>query len=153
MSKNTVLKKLSRLGCLTLVVVLPLLNLNIANAENRPSIDDEIATSNLRWGGPKLPYGKVANIKDNLVDKVLGTGVIDRHGVGSGVTSPMGVFSSPENAELVFISLWKSTSKGCFVEMVIQHAPKPDKPDFGTAKSMVPVRLELGIGEEKNHVT
>lgn len=150
LSKNTVQKKIYQLGCLILVFVLPILNFNTASAEDGASIDEEIATSNLHWGGSKLPYNKLADIKDGLTTEILGKGVLDRHGIGSGMLSKIGgVFNSPQYGELVFISLWESKTKGCFVEMIVQHSPKSNQTNLGTANSMIPTLLEVGIGKEK----
>ncbi len=116
-----------------------------ASAEDRASIHEaEVVSSNfLSWGAPRLPYNQVADIKDDLLDKVLGKLVPDRHGIpGGAFKSP---FNSPQNGEFVIISLWENKVEGCFVEAIVQHAPKNTQ-RANLPDSLVPTLLELGVG-------
>jgi hypothetical protein len=127
------------------------LDMRVAKAENDDAAiyeDNLTTTDGLRWAGPKLPYRKVVDIKDSLVNVPLGKVAADRFGVGSSINlADMigGTFSHPVPGRAVYISLWGSKLEGCFVEMVVQSAPNSDTLDTDTIS---PKLLELGIGSQ-----
>jgi len=112
----------------------------------------------LSWGGNKLPYNDVADIKDSLTDKILGKLVIDHHGVSG---TPVGddwaghlahamvnnPFSRVYPGGQVFISLWGSRSEGCFVDYVLQYAASPEDNNVDL-NQIKPTLLEIQIGSQ-----
>jgi len=147
MRKNSVLKKIVQLGCLTLGLIPPILSFHPDKAAAGTSVyeDQLTTTSGLSWGAPKLPYNQAADIKDSLVEtSILGKIVPDRHGIKSEGIQMYGPFKSPQFGKFVFVSLWGSKIEGCFVEMVIQYAPKNGL----DVKNIAPVLFEIGVGDQ-----
>ncbi|MBH8566913.1 hypothetical protein I8748_33015 [Nostoc sp. CENA67] len=129
---------------LTFLLIAALFNLNQPSAIAQTSIDeDKLDTVNgMPWAGRGLPFDKVVDIKDSLVDSALGKVVIDRHG-----EDPLGVlfkepFAGPSPGRFVMVSLWGSKIEGCFVKMIVQSAPTDGKADL---EELVPKMIELGI--------
>ncbi|MCF4969990.1 hypothetical protein [Nostoc sp. CMAA1605] len=108
--------------------------------------EDKLDTVNgMRWGGNGLPFDKVVEIKDALVNSPLGKVVIDRHG-----EDPQGVlfkepFAAPSPGRFVVVSLWGSKIEGCFVKMIVQTAPSDGRAEL---EEIAPKMLELGVGEQ-----
>lgn len=106
--------------------------------------DNLTTTQGLQWGGKKLPFKKTVDIRESLVDTPLGKVTADRHLVGNDLDgSIFGRSRKPAPGRSAFISLWGSKIEGCFVEMIIQHAPAQGRVD---PTAIVPTLLELGIG-------
>ncbi|MFM2060445.1 MAG: hypothetical protein RLZZ507_115 [Cyanobacteriota bacterium] len=141
------LKQICQSSFLALALVPLLLNFNAEIADAAPAIyEDELTTTRgLRWGAPGLPYNEAADIKDSLVDTVLGKVVPDRHGIGASSLGLFGPFQGPQYGRLVFVSLWGSKIEGCFVEMIIQYSPSDGQ---ANANEIVPKLLEVGIGSQ-----
>lgn len=108
--------------------------------------DNLTTTQGLQWGGKKLPFKKTVDIRESLVDTPLGKVTADRHIVGNDLDgSIFGRSRKPAPGRSAFISLWGSKIEGCFVEMIIQHAPAQGRVD---PTAIVPTLLELGIGSQ-----
>ncbi len=103
---------------------------------------DELNFSqDLPWGIKKWPYSKVIDVVD-LGETVYGRTVIDRYGKdesGGFITQP---FSRTKPGKFVFVSLWGSNFDGCYVETVVQIAPKNDI----KAEATLPTLLEFSVG-------
>ncbi len=106
--------------------------------------EDDLATAGgIRWGGEKWPYSKLIEIQDSLVSSPVGRAIVDRHGIDKSDGSFLfkQPFSGIQPGKSVFVSLWGSKIEGCFVEMIVQVAPKKSiKPE-----DIAPKLLELGI--------
>ncbi|MBW4616499.1 MAG: hypothetical protein KME21_25160 [Desmonostoc vinosum HA7617-LM4] len=118
-----------------------------AIAETESSIDeDKLNTVNgMPWASKGLPFSKLVNIKDTLVNSVLGKVVIDIHGedpLNSLIQSP---FSGPRPGRFIVTSLWGSKIEGCFVQMVVQSAPTDGKMEL---EQLSPTAVELGVGDQ-----
>jgi hypothetical protein len=102
--------------------------------------DDLVIDQTLPWGVKQWPYGKVIEVLD-LGDTVYGKVVIDRYGKdesGGFISQP---FSRTKPGKFVFVSLWGSNLDGCYVETVVQIAPKNEI----EAESTLPTLLEFGM--------
>ncbi|MBD2513032.1 hypothetical protein H6G91_38715 [Nostoc muscorum FACHB-395] len=133
-------QKYLRFSFLTLLVLSNL----FANVAIAASIEeDKLDTVNgVPWGGDGLPFNKVVDIKDALVNSALGKVVIDRHG-----EDPLGVlfqapFAAPSPGRFVLVSFWGSKVEGCFVKIIVQSAPASGEADL---ENLVPKMIELGI--------
>jgi hypothetical protein len=140
-------------GFFALVVISALFSHNSAIAEGgsltiaQTSIDeDKLDTVNgMPWAGNSLPFDKIADIKDALVNTPLGKVVMDRHGedpLGNIFTAP---FAGPSPGRFAIVSLWGSKIEGCFVKMIVQSAPSDGKTDLA---EISPKLIELGIKEQ-----
>ncbi|MBD2363421.1 hypothetical protein H6G36_19870 [Anabaena minutissima FACHB-250] len=132
-------------GFVTLLVMTALFSTNSAIAQTTIDEDKLDSVNGMRWGGNGLPFDKVVDIKDALVNTPLGKVVIDRHG-----EDPQGVlfkepFASPSPGKFVVVSLWGSKIEGCFVKLVVQSAPNDGKAEL---TEISPKMIELGIGEQ-----
>lgn len=108
--------------------------------------DDLTTRTGLRWGGSrKLPFKRVVDIRECLVDTHLGKVTAGRHGKSSFQISEIFGKKQPFPGERYYISLWGSKIEGCFVEMIVQDAPVNGQVNV---PSIVPKFLELGIGGE-----
>ncbi len=127
------------------VLLLPTsLNFYSERAIAQTAIDeDKLNTVNgMPWAGGGLPFSKLVNIQDTLVNSALGKAVIDAHGedrLSSLIKSP---FSGPRPGRFVIISLWGSKIEGCFTKIVVQTAPSDGK---ATLEEIAPTTIELGI--------
>ena len=102
--------------------------------------DDLNIDKSLPWGVKRWPYSKVIEVQD-LGDTTYGRVVIDRYGKddsGGLVDQP---FSKTKPGKFVFVSLWGSNLDGCYVETVVQIAPRTDIEPEAT----LPTLLELGF--------
>ncbi|UJB68358.1 hypothetical protein HRE53_17615 [Acaryochloris sp. 'Moss Beach'] len=87
---------------------------------------------------------KTVDIRESLVDTQLGKVTADRHIDGSDLDGKIfGRSSRPAPGRSAFISLWGSKIEGCFVEMIIQHAPAQGRVD---PTAIIPTLLEVGVG-------
>jgi hypothetical protein len=112
--------------------------------------EDKLGTqSGMPWGGDDLPYSKVVEIQDGLIDAPVGRVVLDRHGeeaedvdlnnlIGSLFDD---VFSAPRPGSSVFISLWGSKIEGCFTELILQVAPNGEI----DPQNLVATSIEIGV--------
>lgn len=117
----------------------------LAKQESSICEDDLTTTTGLTWGGSKkLPFKRVVDIRDCLVNTPLGKITAGRHGTGNKSQFDE-LFAGPKAypGERFFISLWGSKIEGCFVEMVVQHAPASGQIE---KESLIPTSLELGVG-------
>jgi hypothetical protein len=102
----------------------------------------------LKWGGESLPLDSLVTIRDSLVNSSVGKLTIDRHGEDNGdglallFKSP---FAGPRPGRMTIVTLWGSKEEGCFVKALVHSAPKSGSQD---PKSMVPVKLEIGLGTQ-----
>ena len=125
-------------------ITLGQLNPQIANAqivEESLDRDDLVIDSSLPWGIKKWPHSKIIEVLD-LADSVYGLVVIDRYGIdesNSAITQP---FSRIKPGKTVFASIWGSNLDGCYVETIVQAAPKNEI----NPEATLPTLLELGIG-------
>lgn len=118
----------------------------LADDDNAIYEDNLTTTQGLQWGGKKLPFKKTVDIRESLVNTPLGKVTADRHIFGKDLDgSIFGRSSRPAPGRSAFISLWGSKIEGCFVEMIIQHAPAEGKAD---PTAIVPKLLEVGIGSQ-----
>ena len=132
---------------LGLVITTNMTNPAEASKKDNSICEDDLTTrSGLRWGGSKkLPFKKVVDIRDCLVNSPLGKVTADRHGNKQTKNLFNGLFGgrNPKPGERYFISLWGSKIEGCFIEMVVQDAPKNGQVEM---QRLVPTKLELGVG-------
>ena len=98
---------------------------------------------NLPWGIKKWPYSKVVEVQD-LAKSAYGRIVIDRYGIDESISPIKQPFSRIKPGKLVFASIWGSSLDGCYVETIIQAAPKNDIEPEAT----LPTLLEVGIDGE-----
>jgi|GEM_PF-1567784 len=139
-----------RWGRLATILLLVLVGLGRGRAVAGPDFfhEDDLnraRNGTLRWGGRGLPYKEAVEIRDSLVNTMLGKVVADRHGVGH--SGPFGIFGAahaPFPGNAIFVSLWGSKIEGCFVEMIVQYAPPGGKID---PKAITPVLMEIGVGD------
>jgi hypothetical protein len=121
----------------------------IAEKKDEAVYEDNLNTTDgLKWGGPKLPYRKVVDIRDSLVSTPLGKVTADRHGTGATINlwdSISGTFSYPVPGRSVYISLWGSKLEGCFAEIVLQSASNTNSLE---ENALIPKLLEIGIGSQ-----
>ena len=130
---------------LTSLLLINLGNPALAKKKSSSICEDDLSTqSGLKWGGSKrLPFKRVVDIRECLVDSQLGKITASRHGKGN--KADIGeIFGRrlPEPGERFFISLWGSKIEGCFVEMVVQHAPQGGRIE---KEAIIPTSLELGV--------
>lgn len=133
---------------LGLALAISSLSIDVALADKDDAIyeDNLTTTQGLQWGGKELPFKKTVDIRESLVETPLGKVTADRHIMGSDLDgSIFGRSSRPAPGRSAFISLWGSKIEGCFVEMIIQHAPAEGRAD---PTAIVPTLLELGIGSQ-----
>ena len=118
-----------------------------ANKKDKSICEDDLTTrTGLRWGGSrKLPFKRVVDIRECLVDTHLGKVTAGRHGKSSFQISEIFGQKQPFPGERYFISLWGSKIEGCFVEMVVQDAPVNGQINL---PGIVPKFLDLGVGGE-----
>jgi hypothetical protein len=102
----------------------------------------------LKWGGEGLPVDDIVTIRDSLVNSTVGKLTIDRHGEDNGdgiamfIKSP---FAGPRPGRMTIVTLWGSKEEGCFVKTLVHNAPKSDGQ---SAKDLVPVKMEIGLGTQ-----
>ena len=105
--------------------------------------DELKVNENLPWGIKKWPYGKIIEVKD-LAKSIYGRMVIDRYGIDESYAPVKQPFSRIKPGKLVIVSMWGSDLDGCYVETVIQVAPKNNiNPEI-----TLPTLIELAIGNE-----
>ena len=102
--------------------------------------DDLTIDSSLPWGVKRWPYSKVIEVLD-LAESVYGRIVIDRYGIDESEAPIKQPFSRIKPGKLVFATLWGNNLDGCYVETVVQAAPKTNI----NAEATLPTLLELGI--------
>ncbi len=111
-------------------------------AEQLLDRDDLVIDESLPWGIKKWPQGKVIELLD-LASSVYGRIVIDRYGIdesGAAIKQP---FSRIKPGKVVLASIWGSNLDGCYVETVVQVAPKTNIPPQAT----LPTLLEIAVGD------
>ncbi|OCQ91345.1 hypothetical protein BCD64_25425 [Nostoc sp. MBR 210] len=138
------MKKILNFSLLTVLLLPNLLNFAGEQAIAQTAIDeDKLNTVNgMPWAGGGLPFSKLVNIQDTLVNSALGKVVIDAHGedpLSSLIKSP---FSGPRPGRFVVVSLWGSKIEGCFAKVVVQTAPADGQ---ATLEQIAPTTIELGI--------
>ncbi|MBD2299436.1 hypothetical protein H6G80_16285 [Nostoc sp. FACHB-87] len=138
------MKKILNLSLVTVLLLPSLLNFTGEQAIAQTAIDeDKLNTVNgMPWAGGGLPFSKLVNIQDTLVNSALGKVVIDAHGedpLSSLIKSP---FSGPRPGRFVVVSLWGSKIEGCFAKVVVQTAPADGQ---ATLEQIAPTTIELGI--------
>ncbi len=109
-------------------------------AEETLEKDDLAIDSSLPWGVKRWPYSKVIEVLD-LAESVYGRIVIDRYGIDESDAPIKQPFSRTKPGKLVFASLWGSDLDGCYVETIVQAAPKNNIEPEAT----LPTLLELAI--------
>lgn len=130
---------------LVTIFVLPaLLNFYDGRAIAQTAIDeDKLNTVNgMPWAAKGLPFSKLVNIQDTLVNSALGKAVIDIHGEDPLNTLIKSPFSGPRPGRFVIVSLWGSKIEGCFTKIVVQSAPANGQ---ATLEELAPTSIELGI--------
>jgi hypothetical protein len=99
----------------------------------------------VKWAADDWEFSKLLEIKESLVNSIVGRLTIDRHGVGpdgfTGNLFCLGVFCSPLSGRAVVVSLWGSKIEGCFVEIIVQYATEQNI----SPGSITPTRLEIGV--------
>lgn len=131
-----------------------LLNLISVAAVAGEVSEDRLNTEKaLGWGGEGLPFDDSLTIRDPLVNSIVGKVTIDRHGeedVPSGgfldflnVRNP---FGGPQPGRMTIVTFWSSKEEGCSVKASIHDAPK--NANVSDVKSLVPVKLEVGVGSQ-----
>ncbi|AFY42381.1 hypothetical protein [Nostoc sp. PCC 7107] len=138
------MKKFLRFSLLTVLLLPTLPNLDGKKAIAQSAIDeDKLNTVNgMPWAGGGLPFSKLVNIQDTLVNFALGKVVIDAHGedpLSSLIKSP---FNGPRPGRFVVVSLWGSKIEGCFAKIVVQTAPSNGQ---AILDEIAPTTIELGI--------
>lgn len=104
--------------------------------------DELITLDGIPWAAEGWPFSKIVEIRETLVNSVVGRTVIDLHGVDTdcvveALCSPFSL--APGN--LIIVSMWSSKLEGCAVELVVQHT----LPTGEEGNKIVPVRLDIGI--------
>ncbi|MCC0178780.1 hypothetical protein I4641_17555 [Waterburya agarophytonicola K14] len=103
--------------------------------------DDLVIDSSLPWGIKRWPYSKVIEVLD-LSASAYGRIVIDRFGIDESLSPIKQPFSRTKPGKLVFASIWGSNLDGCYVETIVQAAPKNDI----NPEETLPTLLEIGVG-------
>lgn len=104
--------------------------------------DDLVIDESLPWAIKKWPHSKVVEVLD-LASSVYGRIVIDRYGIdesGSAINQP---YSRIKPGKVVLSSIWGSNLDGCYVETIVQAAPKADI----SPEATLPTLLEIGVGD------
>lgn len=133
---------------LILILSLQMSSPALAKKKSTSICEDDLTTrTGLRWGGSrKLPFKRVVDIRECLVDTHLGKVTAGRHGKAQSFqVSELFGGKKPYPGERYFISLWGSKIEGCFVEMIIQDAPETGEVEVA---NIVPKYLDLGLGGE-----
>jgi hypothetical protein len=119
--------------------------------------EDKLNTEkSLQWGGAGLPFNELVTVRDSLVNSTVGKLVIDRHGEDNGTEENTGIlsglfnaltvrapFAGPNPGRMTIVTLWGSKEEGCFVKAMIHNAPKSNG-----SESLVPVKMEVGVGTQ-----
>ena len=101
--------------------------------------DDLQIDSSLPWGIKKWPYSKVVEVLD--LGTVAGRVVIDRYGIDESLSPIKQPFSRIKPGKTVFATIWSNNLDGCYVETIVQAAPK----NVIDPNATLPTLLELGI--------
>jgi hypothetical protein len=108
------------------------------------------ASTMLPWRAGNLPENRSFEIRESLVNTVVGRVVMSRQTLPSGANQNQLIkvpifFLEPLPGSYSLIALWGSKIEGCFVEVIVQHAPMGDAANL---PDLVPTLLEVGIGDQ-----
>ena len=106
--------------------------------------DDLQIDSSLPWGIKKWPYSKVVEVID--LGTVAGRIVIDRYGIDESFSPIKQPFSRIKPGKTVFATIWSNDFDGCYLETIVQAAPKKENRSQSNFTLTI---LKIGIDGER----